>query len=40
VDVTLVPDGASQVTLISQEPVALPEIATLIDEEGYQVAWS
>ena len=39
VDVTLVPDGASQVTLISQEPVALPEIATLIDEEGYQVAW-
>jgi copper chaperone len=40
VEVTLVPDGPSPVTLISQEPVATPEITSLIVEEGYEVAWS
>jgi len=44
VDVELVPGGPSPVTLISQEPVASADFAqlieTLIDQEGYEVAWS
>lgn len=44
VDVELVPGGASPVTLISREAVAPADLATLIDalidQEGYEVAWS
>ena len=38
VNVTLVPDGESRVTVISEDPVSHDAIDAAIDEAGYQVA--
>jgi len=39
VNVTLVPDGESRVTVISEDPVSRDTIDAAVDEAGYQVAW-